>query len=179
MKIGIRKEDKNIWEARVPLSPEQVASLVADGIQVVVQASDIRAFPEEQYRDAGATVVPDVPDTPVLFAVKEIPTELLQPKRTYLYFAHVIKGQAYNMEMLQRLLDLEATLIDYERIADDEGRRLIFFGRHAGLAGMIDTLWALGRRLEIEGYETPFAEIRQAKDYPNLGAAMDAIRKVG
>ena len=179
MKIGIRKEDKNIWEARVPLSPEQVARLTAQGIEVVVQASDIRAFSEEQYREAGATVVPDVPDTPVLFAVKEIPTELLQPKRTYLYFAHVIKGQAYNMEMLQRLLDLEATLIDYERIADDEGRRLIFFGRHAGLAGMLDTLWALGRRLKLEGYDTPFAEIRQAKDYPNLDAAKSAVRRVG
>ena len=179
MKIGIRKEDKNIWEARVPLSPEQVASLVADGIQVVVQASDIRAFKDEQYRDAGATIVPEVPDAPVVFAVKEIPTELLQPNRTYLYFAHVIKGQAYNMEMLQRLLDLEATLIDYERIADDEGRRLIFFGRHAGLAGMIDTLWALVRRLKVEGFDTPFAEIQQAKDYPNLEAAKTAVRQAG
>ena len=115
----------------------------------------------------------------MLFAVKEIPTELLQPNRTYLYFAHVIKGQAYNMAMLQRLLDLESTLIDYERIEDDEGRRLIFFGRYAGLAGMIDTLWALGRRLEAEGYDTPFAQILQAKDYPNLDAAKDAIHKTG
>ncbi len=179
MKIGIRKEDKNIWEARVPLSPDQVASLTSNGVQVVVQASDIRAFPEELYQNVGATIVPDVPDTPVLFAVKEIPTELLQPKRTYLYFAHVIKGQPYNMGMLQRLLDLESTLIDYERIEDDEGRRLIFFGRYAGLAGMIDTLWALGQRLRVEGYDTPFAEIRQAKDYPNLEAAKAAIRQAG
>ena len=45
MEIGIRKEDKNIWEARVPLVPEQVASLIGDGIRVVVQSSDIRGTP--------------------------------------------------------------------------------------------------------------------------------------
>ena len=179
MKIGIRKEDKNIWEARVPLVPEQVVSLIADGIEVAVQSSDIRAFSDQQYLDVGASIVPEIPDLPVVFAVKEIPTELLQPNRTYLYFAHVIKGQAYNMEMLQRLLDLDATLIDYERIVDDEGRRLIFFGRHAGLAGMIDTLWALGRRLKVEGFDTPFAQILQAKDYSNLGAAKAAVLQVG
>ena len=44
---------------------------------------------------------------------------------------------------------------------------------------MIDTLWALGRRLEVEGYDTPFAQILQAKDYPNLDAAKDAIRQAG
>ena len=179
MEIGIRKEDKNIWEARVPLVPEQVASLVADGIEVLVQSSEQRAFADEQYRDVGATIVSGFPATPVLFAVKEIPTELIAPDRTYLYFAHVIKGQAHNMEMLQRLIDLDCTLIDYERIADDEGRRLIFFGRYAGLAGMIDTLWALGRRLTVEGYDSPFARIRQANDYPNLDAAKAALQQAG
>jgi len=31
-------------------------------------------------------------------------------------------------------------MIDYEKVTDEQGRRLIFFGRHAGMAGMIDTL---------------------------------------
>ena len=179
MEIGIRKEDKNIWEARVPLVPEQVASLIGDGIRVVVQSSDIRAFSDQQYREVGASIVAEIPDSPVMFAVKEIPTELIVPGRTYLYFAHVIKGQSYNMEMLQRLLDSGSTLIDYEKIEDDQGRRLIFFGRHAGLAGMIDSLWALGQRLKVEGYDTPFERILPAKDYPDLDAAMAGIREVG
>lgn len=179
MEIGIRKEDKNIWEARVPLVPAQVASLIAEGIEVVVQSSDTRVFPDQQYRDAGATIVSEVPESPVLFAVKEIPTRLITPDRTYLYFAHVIKGQPHNMDMLRRLLDSGSTLIDYERIMDDEGRRLIFFGRHAGLAGMIDSLWALGQRLQLEGYDTPFARILQAKDYPNLSTAMAGVRQAG
>jgi hypothetical protein len=40
----------------------------------------------------------------------------------------------------RRLMDVEATLIDYERVVDEQNRRLIFFGRHAGLAGMVNTL---------------------------------------
>ena len=41
------------------------------------------------------------------------------------------------MPMLQHLLDRRCHLVDYERMTDDRGRRLVFFGRHAGLAGMI------------------------------------------
>ena len=34
-----------------------------------------------------------------------------------------------------------------QQIADERDKRLIFFGRHAGYAGMINTLWALARPL--------------------------------
>jgi alpha-aminoadipic semialdehyde synthase len=73
-------------------------------------------------------------------------------------------------------MDLRATLIDYERVVDEKNRRLIFFGRHAGLAGMVNTLWALGRRLAWEGIPSPFARIRQAMHYEDLEAARSDIR---
>jgi len=82
------------------------------------------------------------------------------------------------MPMLKRALDLGCTIIDYERIVDDDNRRLIFFGNYAGLAGMIDTLWTLGRRLSHEGIDTPLAAIEQASAYTDLEAAMTAIAKV-
>jgi alpha-aminoadipic semialdehyde synthase len=73
-------------------------------------------------------------------------------------------------------MDLGATLIDYERIVDAQNRRLIFFGRHAGMAGMVNSLWALGRRLEWEAIPNPFLRIRQAMQYPDLEAARSDIR---
>ena len=83
------------------------------------------------------------------------------------------------MDMLRRLMELECQLIDYERITDESGRRLIFFSRFAGLAGAIDALWALGRRLEWEGIApNPFAALEQTYRYPTLEAALDAIRRV-
>jgi len=58
-------------------------------------------------------------------------------------------------------------LIDYEKIADEQGRRLVFFGRYAGLAGMIDTLWAFGQRMKSKGIDSPFNEIKQTIQYTN------------
>ncbi len=178
--FGIRREDKNRWERRVPLTPHHVKDLCAEhGLRCVVQSSPIRVFSDEQYRELGIAVAEDLSDCPVVFAVKEIPAGFFRPGRTYVFFAHVIKGQRYNMPMLRRLLELGCTLIDYERIVDEYGKRLIFFGRHAGLAGMIDTLWALGQRLSYEGIATPFAELQPAHRYATLQEAKETMAHVG
>jgi alpha-aminoadipic semialdehyde synthase len=112
-------------------------------------------------------------------AIKEIPVELLQPGKTYLFFSHTIKGQSHNMPLLRRLLELDCQLIDYERVVDAQNRRLIFFGQHAGLAGMIDTLRALGQRLAWEGKATPLAEVRPTYEYADLAAAQSHLRRLG
>ena len=52
------------------------------------------------------TVAEDLTGADIVVAVKEIPIDLLQAKKVYLFFSHTIKGQDYNMPMLQRLLDL-------------------------------------------------------------------------
>lgn len=85
----------------------------------------------------------------------------------------------YNMPMLRRLLQLGCTLIDYEKVTDEHGRRLVFFGRHAGLAGTIETLWALGQRLAWQGFVTPLAQVRHAYEYHNLAEAKAAIAQIG
>jgi hypothetical protein len=82
------------------------------------------------------------------------------------------------MPMLRRMMEQKASLIDYERIVDAQNKRLIFFGRHAGLAGMVNSLWALGRRLDWEGIETPLARLRQARTYPDLDAAREDLAAV-
>jgi len=77
------------------------------------------------------------------------------------------------------MVEKKMTLIDYERIVDEKGRRLVFFGRQAGAAGMIDTLWALGRRLKAEGCDNPFAPIRQTIYYQTLVEAKEQIAEIG
>ena len=90
------------------------------------------------------------------------------------------------MPMLQKLLDLNCTLIDYERMVNEKNQRLIYFSYHAGVAGIIDTLWAYGKRLQQEGIDSPFSILRQAYDYADQRAAeqdfmqlADVIRKNG
>jgi alpha-aminoadipic semialdehyde synthase len=178
--VAVRSETKSPWEKRVPLVPSAVRRLIeGKNLEIMVQSSSRRIFPDNDFVRAGATVRSDISSAGVVLGVKEVPPELLQPKTTYAYFSHVIKGQPYNMSMLQRLLDLGCTLIDYEEIRDDQDRRLIFFGRFAGLAGMIDSLWALGQRLKWERFDSPLATIQPAHEYDGLDAAKAAIAEAG
>jgi alpha-aminoadipic semialdehyde synthase len=180
MKVGIRREDKSRWERRVPITPAKVRELREHyGIEFYVQPSSTRAFREEAYQAAGAIVQDDLTPASTVFAVKEIPSEYFQPSKTYVFFAHVIKGQPYNMPMLRRMMELGCNLIDYEKVMDEEGRRLIFFGWHAGVVAMIDSLWALGQRLQWEGIANPFATIRNAYTYDGLEAARADVRAAG
>ena len=179
MKIGIRREDKSKWEARIPLVPEDMAALRRDhGVEFRVQPSNQRAFSEEELTRAGAEVDEDLSPCPIILGVKEIPVSRFESSKTYVFFSHTIKGQPYNMAMLRRLMNLGCNLIDYERIASDAGQRLVFFGVHAGLAGMIDTLWALGQRLERRGVESPLADLKQALHYRTLADAENHLRAV-
>jgi alpha-aminoadipic semialdehyde synthase len=108
-----------------------------------------------------------------------MPESFFEQDKTYVFFSHVIKGQSYNMPMLRKMMELGCNLIDYEKIVDEQGRRLIFFGRYAGLAGMINSLWSLGQRFKEYGYETPFLKITQAHHYASLAEARKVISEVG
>ncbi|KPK70144.1 hypothetical protein AMJ82_03915 [candidate division TA06 bacterium SM23_40] len=179
-RIGIRREDKNPWERRVPLTPEDIRELSErHQLEFWLQPSEIRIIPDQAYVEVGAKIEEDLSSCPVVFAVKEIPVGLFRAGSTYVFFAHVIKGQKYNMGMLRKMMELGCQLIEYEKVADDGGRRLIFFGKHAGLAGMIDALWALGQRLNWEGIPTPLADIKHAYQYESLEQAKAEITRVG
>ncbi len=178
--LGVRHETKSRWERRSPIPPELARHLVCDhGLRLVVQSSSTRVFTDAEYQTAGAEVRSSLDGVPVVLGVKEIPPAMLAPSTAYLYFAHVIKGQPANMPMLRRLLELGCTLVDYERITDERGRRLVFFGRFAGLAGMVDVLWSLGRRLRAEGLASPFDDLMPTHAYHGLDDALGAVRDAG
>ncbi len=178
-RIGIREEDKNPWERRSPLVPSDVAHLVGEGVEVWVQSSKRRAFSDEEFARAGAKVVSDVGPCEFVLGVKEMPDSFFRPGGGYAFFSHTIKGQPHNMGMLRTLVEKGATLLDYEMIRDEEDRRLIFFGRYAGLAGMADALWALGRRLEAQGMKTSFLELKPAHQAGDLRALKEEIQGLG
>ena len=179
-RIGIRHEDKYLSEKRAPLTPHDVKLLTRDKhLEIVVQSSAKRIFTDQEYRDAGAIIADDLRDCPVILGVKEIPMEKFEAGKTYMFFSHVIKGQQYNMPMLQELMHLGCNLIDYERIINDRDKRMVFFGHYAGLAGMINSLWALGLRLKEYGFKTPFLKIKQSHLYHSLEEARADISEVG
>jgi alanine dehydrogenase len=178
--IGIRHEDKYEDERRAPLTPKHVARLVKQKkLDIIVQTSAKRIFTDEEYLQAGATISSDLKDCSVIFGVKEIPLAFFEPEKTYVFFAHVIKGQKYNMPMLRKMMELKCNLIEYEKVVDDQGKRLIFFGRYAGMAGMINSFWALGLRLREYGIQSELQKLRQAHNYHSLKEAKDDLSRVG
>ena len=178
--IGIRREDKNEWERRVPIIPKHVEYLKSEyGIETIVQPFPNRAYTDQEYLEAGAKISENLNECPVILAVKEIPVDLLFPQKTYLFFSHTIKGQAYNMPLLKKILALNCTLVDYECIKNSLGARLVFFGRYAGLAGMIDALALLGQRMKVMGFDSPLSALRSAYQYRCLDDAMEHIHAVG
>ncbi|MBI9034636.1 MAG: hypothetical protein JEZ03_09225 [Bacteroidales bacterium] len=178
--LGIRHEDKYVMERRVAVTPWQVQRLISEhDFKIIVEQSPKRVFLDDEFRQAGADVVEDVSDADVIFGVKEMPIDFFKTGKTYVFFSHVIKGQTYNMPSLRKMIDCGVTLIDYEKVTDEMGRRLIFFGRFAGLAGMINSLWAFGQRMKEKGLETPFLQIRQAHTYISLAEARSVISEVG
>jgi len=178
--IGIRKETKNRWERRAPLSPDNVLRLTNDmEVEIYIQPSDLRVFSDEEYISSGARITQDLSECRIVLGIKEIPVHDIEQGKTYLFFSHTIKGQKHNMRMLEKLVERKCTLIDYEKITDEKGRRHIFFGWHAGAAGIIDTLWAAGRRLEWEGVRNPFSSIMTAHEYSDLQDAREHMAQVG
>jgi alpha-aminoadipic semialdehyde synthase len=178
--IGIRREDKNQWEKRVPLIPEHVKKLKEiHCIQTNIQPSKLRIFHDKEYKKIGAIVKEDLSECNTVFAVKEIPIDFFESNKTYIFFSHTIKGQKYNMPMLKKMMDLNCTLIDYEKIVDKYGNRLVFFGRFAGIAGMVDTLWAFGQKLKSRNIDTPFNEIKQTINYSNLNEIKNHFEIIG
>lgn len=169
--FGIRREEK-AGERRAPLTPAHIAELVREhGHSVAVQPSAARIFSDREYRASGATIREDLSDCAVILGVKEVDPLQLIPGKAYFFFSHTIKGQRENMPLLQKAIGLRCTLIDYEMILDRYGRRLIFFGRHAGYAGMVDALWAYGQRMLVEGVETAFASVKRAYEYRSVDHA--------
>jgi saccharopine dehydrogenase (NAD+, L-lysine-forming) len=178
--IGIRHEDKYLLEKRSPLTPRHVEWLVRHKkLDIIVQSSEKRIFKDEEYRQAGAEVSEDLKKCSVIFGVKEMPLSFFEPEKTYVFFAHVIKGQPYNMPMLRRMMELKCNLIEYEKIIDEQGKRLIFFGKYAGLAGMINSFWALGLRMKDHGYISNLLKVRQAQTYSSLKDAREDISAIG
>ncbi|MEY4936821.1 MAG: hypothetical protein RIS64_3180, partial [Bacteroidota bacterium] len=147
MKIGIIREGKVPSDNRVALTPRQCAFLMRNyAVQIVVEPSPIRCYPDAEYVNEGVAVTSNLSDCDMLLGIKEVPIPQLIPDKTYFFFSHTVKKQVYNRQLLQSILQKNIKLIDYELLTDDHGLRLIAFGRYAGMVGAHNAMLAYGAR---------------------------------
>ena len=150
-KIGIIKEGKQPIDRRVPFIPAQAGEIIEKfkNAQVACQRSSIRCFQDNEYGGFSIPLVDDVSDCDILMGVKEVPIDELIPEKTYFFFSHTIKEQPYNRALLQAVLAKKIRLIDYETLTDQQGSRIVAFGRYAGIVGAYNGLWTFGKRYNL------------------------------
>lgn len=151
MKIGVIREGKVPPDQRVPLTPDQCLEAINqfESIDLNVQNSPIRKFKDEAYSSKGINMAEDMTDREVLIGVKEVPIDMLIPNKTYFFFSHTIKEQPYNRNLLRAILDKNIKLVDWECLTEASGRRLIGFGRYAGIVGAYNGVLAFGKRFDL------------------------------
>jgi len=189
MQFGIIKERKNPPDRRVVFTPEELVRLQNQypEAKIKVESSDIRVFNDEAYKNLGIEVADDISDCDVFFGVKEIPVDYLIPNKKYFFFSHTIKKQAHNRKLLQAVLEKNIELYDHETIVDSNNRRLIGFGRYAGIVGAYNGFRAFGIKYDL--YTIPKAETLKSKEdlivrlkrqiLPNIKIVLTGHGKVG
>jgi len=173
MKIGLIKEGKFPVDRRVAFTPEQLKELnqtYQGRASFVVQESDIRAFSDDEYREAGIPVLSDISDCDILMGIKEVPIPELLSNKTYFFFSHTIKAQSYNRGLLQAVLRKGIRLIDYE-VLRNGGERVVAFGRWAGVVGSYNGLWTYGKKAGL-------FDLKRAKDCFDLMELQEEIKKI-
>jgi alanine dehydrogenase len=189
MKFCIIKERKNPPDRRVVFTPEELVRLQQEHPEalVKVESSDIRIFNDEAYKKLGIEVAENISDCDVFFGVKEIPVDYLIPNKKYFFFSHTIKKQVHNRKLLQAILAKNIELYDHETIVDSNNRRLIGFGRYAGIVGAYNGFRAFGIKYEL--FTLPKAETLNSKEdlivrlkrqtLPNIKIVLSGHGKVG
>lgn len=173
--VGILSETHDKLERRTPLTPTDTRWLIKKGVKVEVESSKIRIFKNEQYKKAGAKVLDRCKEANLLLGVKQPEASNIHKDKIYMVFSHTIKGQPENIPLLKQFKKRRVTLIDYEKITDLHGRRLVYFGRFAGICGLIDSLHYLGKKLEYKGIKNPFEAIKPAYQYGSLSQVIQAM----
>ena len=153
--LWVRAESRD-HEARVGVTPDGVAALIAAGMQVTVEQSRQRIVPLEGYRDAGAAIVAegawvDAPDDALIFGLKELPADGTPLRHRHIMFGHAFKGQPDGQVLLARFKAGGGTLYDLEYLTGTDGRRVAAFGYWAGYAGAAVALmcWIAQQRGQV------------------------------
>ena len=173
VRIGIIKEGKAPPDHRVPLTPKQCKHLqeIYPTIEMVVQPSPIRAFKDEEYTAEGIRLSENLEDCSIIMGVKEVNSSDLLPNKTYFFFSHTLKKQPYNRDLLRTILEKKIRLIDYEVLKNKQNKRIIGFGRYAGIVGAYNAFRTFG--LKKGTYELTAAN--QCKDREAMEAEMHKI----
>lgn len=171
--LWVRAEQREN-EERVGLTPDGAAALIAAGLRVTVEESQVRAIGLDGYRAAGCEIAaenswPGAPQGAIIFGLKELPEDGTPLPHRHIMFGHAFKGQPAGRALLRRFRAGGGALYDLEYLVDESGRRVAAFGYWAGFAGAAVALkcWAAQQGGAIAG---------PVSQYPGKDAMLEELR---
>jgi alanine dehydrogenase len=168
--IGIIREGKVPPDHRVALTPNQCVQIQSTypTVKFVIQPSPIRAYKDEEYVSKGLELNEDLSACDLIIGVKEVNIADLIPNKKFMFFSHTLKKQPYNRGLLNAILEKKIELIDYEAIRNKQNKRIIGFGRYAGIVGAYNAFRTFGLKSCL--YELQAAH--KCKDRKTMEQAM-------
>lgn len=183
--IGILKETISNWERRVALTPYNCFELIKLEVKVIVQPSKTRCFTDSEYSSVGAILKEDLSECQIILGISEPEINNLIEDKTYLFFSYLQKGKPKNLKILNAILSKRIRLIDYECIKEVNydskivSKRLVSFGKIAGIAGAINILKGVGELLLSRNYATPFIFTKLSYMYIDIEEAKNNFKILG
>ena len=91
-------------------------------------------------------MVDSLADCSIILGVKEVNISDLLPNKMFFFFSHTIKKQSYNRDLLRSILEKKIQLVDYETLKNKQNKRIIGFGRYAGIVGAYNSFRTYGMK---------------------------------
>jgi alanine dehydrogenase len=160
IKIGLIREGKVPPDTRVALTPAQCADvlkLYPTQIEIVAQPSPNRCFPDNEYMAAHVKFQENLDDCDVILGIKEVKIPDLIPNKTFFFFSHTKKKQAYNQPLMHALIQKKIRMVDYEALTYEDGARILGFGFFAGIVGAHNGLMTYGKKTKMFSLIPAFA----------------------
>jgi len=157
MNIGLIKEGKIPADKRVPFSPKQCAQIMQlyPAISLYAHPSKNRCFLDSEYKKNGVILTDDLSVCDIIMGVKEVPVNMLLDEKIFFFFSHTIKKQPYNKLLLKSILEKKIQLIDYETLVGEDNKRIIGFGRYAGIVGCYNSFLAYANKTDAYKMSPP------------------------
>ncbi len=179
MKLHLRDEARRT-ERRAPLTPSDAGELIRQGVDIAVERSEKRIFPDADYAAAGCALVSpgswtQAPAEDVILGLKELPPAPAELPWRMIHFAHAFKEQTGWTAELARFRHGGGALYDLEYLTGPDGRRVAAFGYWAGWMGAALALWRL--RARDLGEEGPRQGVGAFDTRDDVAAILDDLAR--
>lgn len=191
-KIGILREENDVWERRTPLIPSDCKELSTKyGYKFILQPSNIRCYVDSEYESVGCEINEDLSSCSLILGIQTPPIEKIEKNKTFMFFPKAKKGQISN-QILDKLVNEKVRLIDYESIKRKIDININYknikkireissltFSRLAGVAGTANIFKGLAELLLSRKFSTPFIFSRLAHMYSDVEDLKDSFVEIG